>query len=884
MRERRTQTPLVGRAAEVARALQLARDPATGAVLLTGPTGIGKSHLGESIMAELTAQGWLGVGLSATESTSRIPWAALSELIPATLDQLHGLPAETSGLTILRGLESALGLDQGRSVVLTIEDVASLDQHSCQLVVHLATNRRLFIVASQGADRGLPEALRRLTPASVVEIGVSPLDITATAELAAVVLDGPVGPGLIRNLQARTQGYPLFIRDLLEEARISGTIERQDDMFQLTGDLTISPSLGRQIVFRLGLLSQGERDVLELLALGGEIGADDLTEVIGAESLEAMETRGLIRTWASRRRLRASLAHPLQAEAIEADLSPLVSRRRHRELATLIERHGLRRSDDRVIHALASSSAAITVDLETLVDAAYTALKLDRIEDAARIAGTAFRAEPNEPTRAAMAETMIRQGRFVEADALLAEALEADVDDWDRLRRVIRRSSNQLWGFQDAREAWRIDVECLNELTDPEALERVEAHLAWIEYCDGRSPDAVARTEPLVDSQHPDVRFAVCAARAPALVLCGRVEDGADLAQRGWDQGWGTDTEFGSHGQHLIALGFAKLYAGDLEAARFVAEQAIAVCRDNSEVTPLLFFLDLAAWTDLLAGHLSAALSYFEEAWMVGSELAIASSVRSSLSGAMMCLAQLGQGEAAAATWGRLQEVPVAPGPRDGLDVAAAEAWLAVANADPADGAHQLRRVADGAGQRGLLVLQQLALFDLARLGYASPADAEAAALVAERCQGSLLPLLARAVAAIVAADGSGLDGVAQATTDLGLHLWGAELAAQAADAWSVAGDQRAATASQRTSDNVRSAVADAATPALARRQSVEPLTRREREIAALAGSGAKNSEIADQLHVSIRTVETHLHKIYRKLGVAGRRELADSLGSKLDS
>jgi DNA-binding NarL/FixJ family response regulator len=50
-------------------------------------------------------------------------------------------------------------------------------------------------------------------------------------------------------------------------------------------------------------------------------------------------------------------------------------------------------------------------------------------------------------------------------------------------------------------------------------------------------------------------------------------------------------------------------------------------------------------------------------------------------------------------------------------------------------------------------------------------------------------------------------------------------------------------------------------------------LTDREREILACAAAGRGNKEIADQLCVSSDTVKTHLHHIYRKLGVSGRVE-----------
>jgi DNA-binding NarL/FixJ family response regulator len=48
-------------------------------------------------------------------------------------------------------------------------------------------------------------------------------------------------------------------------------------------------------------------------------------------------------------------------------------------------------------------------------------------------------------------------------------------------------------------------------------------------------------------------------------------------------------------------------------------------------------------------------------------------------------------------------------------------------------------------------------------------------------------------------------------------------------------------------------------------------LTRREAEIAALIAAGRSNAEIADHFVLSVRTVETHVSRIYAKLGVTTR-------------
>ena len=53
-------------------------------------------------------------------------------------------------------------------------------------------------------------------------------------------------------------------------------------------------------------------------------------------------------------------------------------------------------------------------------------------------------------------------------------------------------------------------------------------------------------------------------------------------------------------------------------------------------------------------------------------------------------------------------------------------------------------------------------------------------------------------------------------------------------------------------------------------------LTAQQREIVLLAGHGLTNSEIADRLFVSPRTVASHLYRSYPKLGIAGRHQLRD--------
>jgi DNA-binding CsgD family transcriptional regulator len=58
------------------------------------------------------------------------------------------------------------------------------------------------------------------------------------------------------------------------------------------------------------------------------------------------------------------------------------------------------------------------------------------------------------------------------------------------------------------------------------------------------------------------------------------------------------------------------------------------------------------------------------------------------------------------------------------------------------------------------------------------------------------------------------------------------------------------------------------------------PLTAQQERIAGLVADGATNREVAQQLHLSPRTVDHHLRNVFARLGVRSRTELARLLAA----
>jgi DNA-binding CsgD family transcriptional regulator len=239
----------------------------------------------------------------------------------------------------------------------------------------------------------------------------------------------------------------------------------------------------------------------------------------------------------------------------------------------------------------------------------------------------------------------------------------------------------------------------------------------------------------------------------------------------------------------------------------------------------------------------------------------------------------LGECGPAATALARADEVGHSPVATSYATRERARAWLDACRGDLASARDRIRDIVDLTRRDHVFILEMSVLNDLVRFDVAHEAVARLGQLARE-IDGPLAQAHAAHAHAVVERDVSLLADVVdryEAIDALGLA---AEASSELADLHRARAENRPATAAQQRSGELASRAGGLHTPVLERGAGIEPLTYREREVALLAAGGRTSREIGAHLQLSTRTVDTHLARVYRKLGITGRAELSEALGS----
>jgi DNA-binding CsgD family transcriptional regulator len=236
-----------------------------------------------------------------------------------------------------------------------------------------------------------------------------------------------------------------------------------------------------------------------------------------------------------------------------------------------------------------------------------------------------------------------------------------------------------------------------------------------------------------------------------------------------------------------------------------------------------------------------------------------------------------GQHHKAAEALAALDVLNLPPNLMIAADVPRARGWTAVAEGDLVLARLQFEAAADLGEEVGDLIGAASALHDLARIGCARQA-APRLTVLAGQMDGDFVRSRAGYAVAVAESNSADLIKVGQRFDDMGAILYAAESFAEASVLLRRAGVERAAAAEEQRAAKLLARCEGASTPPV---QSMAPrsrLTPGEFQTASRAAAGHSDKEIARTRTVSVRTIQTQLLRVYAKLGVSGRRDLAEAL------
>jgi DNA-binding CsgD family transcriptional regulator len=870
----------VGRDAELVEirgALAEDRGPRGAAVF--GDAGVGKTRLLSEVVDEGRDGGVAVDMVRATEAARTIPLGSFAHLlspsdVPHHRDDLLHLA--------LARLDERAG---SGPFLLAVDDAQLLDDASVALLHLAVTQSPARVLLSVRTGGPLPTGLAALWKDELVaRVDVGPLDRDATDQLVLSVLGDGVPASLLHRIWGLSRGNALFVRELVTaavERREAGTRAGRRGRIVLPDGQ--EDRLRELVEERLRMLDPRDRAALEIVAVGERVPLAVAERMAEPGAVESLEHRGLVEVVGVEGVANVQVMHPLHGEVLAAGLPRLRRRALLRDLVQAVEEGPDTDAVDRLRVATWRLESGATGDPEQLLPLAREALgRLDHrlAEQLAAAAGGPERADAG----LVMAEALSGQGRTDAAAALLAEL---HPDDPELAARVaVARASDLFLHLDRSGEAYDVLSTAVDELA---------AHPRWQAECRSvlaqmlmfmmRLPEAGQVADDLLADAHvPE----------PARVRAVSVAVTARGAQGRLDEALGLidDDLYAVARRHRREVPYGDI---QLRMARFQALYWAGRFRELDRFTAENLGLDI----DYPAPSLSGILAGFRGGALLARGRAVPA------------LAQLQRSARALAESDWFGQRPLVEAMRARAavfagEVEVAEEAMAAADvafaADPLRGARVLpylelsrawQLAAQGsvgdAADRCVLLASALehtarplaveVLHAATRLGRAADA-VDGLARLADVVDG---PLAAAALAharALAAGDGKLLAGAAGAFEEMGATLVAAEAHRSAANAFRRAGLGASAADSGRRCDELLRRCGTVTSPCLEPEAGPgEPLTEREREVARLAARGLTSPEIASALFLSVRTVDTHLSRVYRKLMIDGRRQLGAALG-----
>jgi DNA-binding CsgD family transcriptional regulator len=665
----------------------------------------------------------------------------------------------------------------------------------------------------------------------------------------------------------------MFLRELVTGALENGALVDEGGMWRLRGALRPTARLVELVTLRLGDLNGPGRTVVELLTLSEPLGQATLDELSDPDAVEDLEHKGLITSRIDGRRVQVWFTHPMYGDVVRVGISALRERGIARSLADVLEATGGRRREDTLrLASLRLGGGGGSLGL--LVAGAIAARARHDHSLAERLARAAINEGGGFVAHYVAAEAAQFQGRSDQAEHELVALAGQVTSDAQRAHVALLRFDNAF--LQRGRADLQLIDEAADAITDPSWRNELLARRSWAISMSQGPRAAVEAGSTLLHC--PDLGPLSVGQLSYNLTRLGRLDDAKRLLSPtpgkeeipAIDEPWERWALFPPGVQVLV-------YAGRLGKAEELLSRAYGQVVDQPESEARAFVAGWFAFLYLEQGRPMSAFRRANESYSLFRQLGRTYTASWPYIAAAQALALAGQPDRAAETLAAYDALGLPTVMLIEIDLLQARAWTVAAAGDLAAGCDRLEAAADLAEEIGDLIGATNVLHSLARMGRAHRVAARLATL-ATQVDGDLVGARAAYANALAARDSSALDRVSRAFEDLGALLYAAEAHAEAAVLLRRAGKARDGAAAEQRAARLLARCEGADTPPVRTITARVRLTPGELDTALQAAAGRSNKQIAADMNLSVRTVESHLQHVYEKLGVSGRHELANAL------
>jgi DNA-binding CsgD family transcriptional regulator len=873
--------PFTGRQ-EVASKLRLSLSgEETNCVVLAGPAGVGKTRLAMEIVKTLRTQGFVVRQAIATRSSENLPFGALASLLPAGPIQLPRRGSTVVGM-LQQALSSLTGSLNGDRLLLLIDDAHLLDDFSATLIAQIVVSGEAAVILTVRASEPTPDAIVALwKDGKASRLDLPRPSVHEISVLLERVLGRPVDPAAARMLSERCQGNLLFLREIVFGAINGGSLREVAGTWMIVDDLEPSDRLVDLIEARLAGLSPEERAVLEMVAVGEPLHVHELELLADLSIACALESKALLTTNRREHGDEIRLAHPLYGDVLRARMPALRVRSISRSVADAIESSGIVGQKDILRVAMHRLDGGGRPDL--MLEAATIARWNYDFNSAKRLAEAAHQSGGGFEARLLLAEIANLQGHIDAAEKQLEKLAQLATTDEQRKAVALARLDGLGFHSGQVRRCLEIAEGAERTIQSPVARSEVAARrIALVGGTEGPRA-AVALLDDMMASPTGRNLIWACIPGAFWLARMGRFADSIEATVRGESLRTTPGSSDWYPWSHLFDRASALTEMGRLTEAAQIARQqyesAIAVGSTEAQA----HFAWQMSKIGIARGQISVAVKLARESVSLFQQLGRPRFKQFCLETLAVASGQAGDAKVSAGAIAAIRDLRLEAAFFTGTDTWEARAWAEVARGDLAAAAAIFSEGAATACDIGDFVGECRLLHGLVRIGRARLA-VERLRTLATLVEGPWVQYCYKHANATVRRDPQLLLAVCDDFQSIGADLLAAEAASDAAVAFRRSGTRRQAASAARQGAAMLERCAGASTPALQALAARSTLTQAEREVAILAMNGQPNKAIAADLHISVRTVENELHRVYDKLGIAGRGQLRDALGSAAGS